>query len=577
MKQNIRLFRTSNSLWSKFLDSNPQFYREIRGKSKPKNIITAAALSVIVQFLLVIYCLGQLPDISNEQLQRGRYGVATYDNSIYYIKNELGHWIVNWQLWWLDLFIILSFIAIFTLLVAGTYMLVSDMVKETEKGTLNFIRLTPQSASSVLLGKILGVPILLYTAVALLLPLHLMAGLQSHIPVGLILIFYLTIAACCFLIYSLALFWSLLNIGIVGFKPWLASGLVAVFFWYSTVFLFHGHSDLDHFLALILIFNPGMMIGYLVDAAQFDYGKVFSFLSVDDLATLSFYGQTFWAKASVGISLMLINFGSWTYLCWSVLKRYFRNPDNTILSKTHSYWLTTWFIIVSLGFTLQKSFPYYRHNTNVFADNFIFLQVCLSLFSLCLIFALSPHRQNLHDWARYYYQANKQSSLWRELVLGENSPGIIAVALNLAIAIALITPSIFLILPQTEHHFFWGLVLSATNILLCCVIVQSTLTSKTRKRGAWSIVTLASITVLPLVFLGVFEVTIREMPVAWLFSFVPTMAAEYASASAIAFALCGQWLAILIVSLQFARKLKQAGASETKILMNRSNALKGGG
>ncbi|NJR44678.1 MAG: hypothetical protein HC775_02055 [Hyellaceae cyanobacterium CSU_1_1] len=56
MKQNIRLFSTPNSLWSKLLDSNPQLFREIQGKLKTRNMVIAAAIAAIAQFITVIFC-----------------------------------------------------------------------------------------------------------------------------------------------------------------------------------------------------------------------------------------------------------------------------------------------------------------------------------------------------------------------------------------------------------------------------------------------------------------------------------------------------------------------------------------
>ena len=479
MKQNIRLFRTPSSLWSKFLDSNPQFFREIKGKLKTRNVIIATALSVVAQFLAVIFLLGQFPDASPEPIQAGRYGVVTYDTIIYHIKDEFGHWLVNWQLWWLDLFITLSFISIFALLVVGSYMLIADLVKEEARGTLNFIRLTPQSAGSVLLGKIMGVPILLYIAIALIFPLHLVAGLQSRIPLNLILVFDLTVAASCSFIYCLVLLWSLLNIGMSGSKPWVATSLLGFMLLLSTAILLDGYSNLDHFLASLLIFNPGIVLSYLIDAAQFEYGKAFSFLSVEKLGTLSFYGQALWTKTSIGIGVIFFNFSLWTYWCWSILKRRFHNPEKTILSKVHSYWLTALFTVIALGFTLQKDFlsknafhyvagefSSFQHHLN---NNFFCLQIFLSLFSLGLVFALTPNRQTLHDWARYRHQKS-DNSLWKELVFGENSPSSVAVAINLAIAIAFIIPSMVVILAPSQRYLFWGFVLSATNIMLCAVV-----------------------------------------------------------------------------------------------------------
>ena len=554
--KNTRLHQSS--LWSRLLDSNPQLFREIKGKLKTRNVVIAAAVAVIAQFISVIYSLGQLPD-TDKTLRCGRYGLTllyneTRHGSRCYEINDYTKWAINWQLWWLDLFLTLSFIAVIALLVIGTYMLVADMVKESERGTLNFIRLSPQSAGSILAGKIIGVPILLYTAIAFLLPLHLTAGLQAHIPLSLVLTFDLTVVASCCFFYSVALFWSLLPLP-SGLKPWLASGCLAWLVMLSSTVLFNHHLDFDYFAAWALLFHPGVVLAYLVNASQLKFGSV-NFLSVDNLAELSFYGREIGNNAVIGIGLILGNFGLWTYWCWSVLQRRFQNPEQTILSKGHSYWLTGWFVTIALGFTLQQS-------NDGTLRNFYMLQVCLSIFGLCLIAALSPQRQALHNWMRYRHQKSRHS-LWYELVLGENSPSTVAIAINMAIAIAFITPSIFSILDPQQRYIFWSLLLSATSIMLVAVVVQIILTSKTRKRVALSTATVAAMMIIPPLCLGVAELTVRSAPTPWLFTFFTSGAVQYAADSSILLAIAGQWLAIALVSLQMTRKLKLAGASETR-------------
>jgi ABC-type Na+ efflux pump permease subunit len=59
------------------------------------------------------------------------------------------------------MFMSLSVFVLFIMLGVGTYMLISNLANEERRGTLNFIRLSPQSTLSVLGGKLLGVPILL--------------------------------------------------------------------------------------------------------------------------------------------------------------------------------------------------------------------------------------------------------------------------------------------------------------------------------------------------------------------------------------------------------------------------------
>ena len=574
MKRDIRL--NPHSLWENFLDWNPQLFRELKGKLKTRNVIIAAAISVIIQFVCVVNLLGDLPDLDPEGklgVQYGRYGMGhVYQSGMYdsqhlpYSKDLLDNWVINWQLLSLDLFIVLSIISIFALLVAGTYMLVADMVKEARQGTLNFIRLTPQSAGDVLLGKILGVPILLYTVIFLFLPLHTMAGINARIPLGLILSFDAVIVISCAFFYSLALLCSLLDFDRSGFKPWLISGVIGSVLFILTKSLFHGdYLKLDNPIGWLFLFNPGLVLSYLIDATHLPAHKV-DFLPTENLEQLLFYGRTFFTKATIGISFIIFNLSLWTYWSWSLLKRRYDNRDSTFLSKVQSYWLTGWFVAIALGFTLQSN------TQNVNSEYFIFLQVCLVIWGLGLIAGLSPHRQKLHDWARYRYQT-ANSSIWQELVFGKNSPSTVAVAINLAIAIAYIIPSIFIHLDRDKQHILWGLIISAGNIILCATIVQIILMLKTRKRAALSLITVASMVVVPPVCMGMAKIYLHDAPVAWMFSFIPTVAVEYVTMPTIALTLLGQWLAISVIGLQMSRQLKQAGASETKMLMTRTNVL----
>ena len=573
MKRDIRLSH-SHSLWD--LDWNPQLFRELKGKLKTRNVIIAAAISVVIQFVCVINLLSDLPNPDPQGklgVQYGRYGMGhVYGSGMYYrqhlpySKDLLDNWVINWQLLWLDLFIILSIISIFALLVVGTYMLVADLAKEESQGTLNFIRLTPQSAGNILLGKILGVPILLYTAICLFLPLHTVAGINARIPLGLILSFDAVIVASCAFFYSLALLCSLLNFGLSGFKPWLISGIIGSVLFILTTSLFHGdYLNLNHPLDWPYLFNPSLVLSYLIDATNLPDSKI-DFLPVENLQQLLFYGQPLWKSATIGIGLIIFNLSLWTYWSWSLLLRRFDNPNSTFLSKVQSYWLTGWFVAIALGFTLQSNSP---HVNSVY---FIYLQFCLGMWGLGLTAALSPHRQKLHDWARYRHQtANK--GIWQELIFGENSPSTVAVAVNLAIAIAYIIPSIFIHLDRGRQYVLWGFIISAGSIILCAVAAQIILMLKTRKRAALSMITVASIIIVPSVCLGMANIYWYEQPLAWLFSFVPTIAVKYVTMPTIALTILGQWLAISVIGFGMSRQLKQAGASETKMLLSRTNAL----
>ena len=574
MKQNIQVFPSPNSLWSKFLEANPQFFRELKGRFKTRNIIIAAAVSIATQFVTVMYLMSELPrvDRHGELINEyGRYalGNGTKSSSIY-TKDLLGNWVINWQLFWLDLFIALSVIGIFSLLVFGTYLLIADVVKEESRGTFNFIRLSPQSAGSILLGKILGVPILLYTGVLLMFPLHLAAGLSAHVPLTLIMGFDITILASCAFFYSLSLFLSLINTKLPGFKPWLIGGTIGFLLLVTTKGIFSNYLDLDHPFGWLFLFNPHLVLAYLIEATHLLSSKI-DFIPVNDLGELVFYGQTLWTKASWGIGFILFNLSVWTYWCWSILKRRFHNPETTLISKTQSYWLTGWLVVFAVGFSLQnidQNYTRYSFPSDLGAC-FLCLQFYLCVWGALLIAALSPQRQTLHDWSRYRHQVSKNGNiLWKELIFAENSPSTVALAINLAIATIYITPSIFLHLnPQEEGIIFWGFILTGVSVLFCGLVAQLMLMLKTRKRSVWSAITVISMVIVPPFALGFAGIEPHDLSQAWLFTLVPTFAIEHATTSAILIALFGQCLAISVAGFTMTKKLKQAGVSETKALL----------
>ena len=557
-----------NSMTNNLLDWNPQFFREIKGRLKQRNIILASILSLLTQLFIVIFYLGELPHAETEREQFSRYcfGFAEDYAQSHLCKTDLlGNWVINWQLLWLDLFICLSIISIFTLLVVGTYMLIADLTKEESKGTLNFIRLSPQSATSILIGKIFGVPIMLYGIILSALPLHFAAGLNAQIPVSLIFGFYGGLIASCAFFYSAAILLSLLNSSSVGFKPWLGSGTVFLFLFVMTGMVMD-NSVSNTVLDWLTLFYPGRVLPYLADATYLPHESV-SYLHKNQLTDLLFYGQSWWKNPGVGISLIIGNSLLWTYWLWQGLKRRFHNPTQTILSKQQSYWFTGWFVALALGFTLQTT---NRHNL---LPNFILLQCLLVLMFLGLMATLSPHRQTLHDWARYRHQQNKQSrGLWKELILGEKSPSTVAIALNIMIATVYILPSLFLFpFNQELSSVFWGLLISISIILLYALVAQLILLMKSPKRAIWASGSILALIIIPVLCLGVFGIEPSELPLPWLFTFLPVVGVESAKISTVMTAILGQWLAIALVSFQMTRQLRQAGASETKVLFSKAS------
>ena len=566
------------NLLVQFSEANPQLFREFKGRFKPRNILIAVVMSLLGQLLLVINFSGQLPVVPEpakfpavgSDVIRNRYctGVTQNYSLPTCIPDGLGGFSINWQLWSQDVFVWLSIFGIFALLVVGTHMLISDLSKEERCGTLNFLRLTPQSSLSILSGKILGVPILLYLVGFLALPLHWAVGLSAHIPLGLILGYYGVLGASCLFFYSLAVLFGLVctqQLG--GFQAWLGSGVLLMFLFVITKLTIDGGNIVNHYpIDWVMLFSPSIVLSSLTPITSV---PGFSSWRISSIENLKWFFLPVGASAWSAMGLMLLNYGLWTYWVWQGLKRCFHNPSGTLLSKQKSYWLTACFEVMILGFSLrpENSSDYPK---GLF-DSLTMLLVFNLLLFLGLIAALSPHRQAMQDWARYRHQqrTSRKGGVMQDLIWAEKSPALIAVGLNLAIAFAILLPWV-LLWPESEYKIpaLWGLLLNATLIFVYAAVAQLLLLMKTPKRAAWAAVTVGVLIVLPPIIFNVLSLTASVNPGVWLFSAFPWVAVEQTTGTAVFLAIIGQSLTVALLSIQLTRQLRKAGESATKALLS---------
>ncbi|MFB2976009.1 hypothetical protein [Microseira sp. BLCC-F43] len=324
-------------------DWNPQLLRELKGRLKPRNVIIAVVASLVAQFLLFVSFLNQhlntiyvdsnycrlRPNYEPYILQRDQINAQI--NSLYsnYGKNEQAinqlhiklskistilnkqcpEDALNMKLWWQDyapkLFLLISVIAIFALLVAGTFMLINDLSQEERRGTLNFIRFSPRSSASILVGKILGVPILVYLTVILAIPLHLWLGIMGQIPIGEIFSFYGVLVASCGFFYSAALLFSFVSYsGLPSLQSWLMSGAVLAFLCLTSLAKAINQNPTDW----IILFNHSWILPYLVYQKGREYVSSFP-LNYGDINQLQ------WFDLPLG--------AGWIYDCGIPAKLYF--------------------------------------------------------------------------------------------------------------------------------------------------------------------------------------------------------------------------------------------------------------
>ncbi|WP_017655569.1 hypothetical protein [Fortiea contorta] len=556
------------NLFNQIGDRNPQLLRELKGRLQPRNILLAIAISVFGQFLLFTNFQIQLPIsdlISNGFTHKYCTGAEKYG---YYtcLRDAFDHVIINWELWAQDIFISLSSIVCFTLLVAGCYLLISDLANEQKRGTLNFIRLSPQSSQSILLGKILGVPILLYLVIILTIPLHLWSGLAANIPLVSIFTFYAVLGITSVFYYSAALLFGLVGSWLGGFQPWLGSGVVLVFI-SVTHNLFFQEIPNEYPLVILRLFNPANLIPQV--KFGFDNFHWFAFPVGENFFTI------------MGFSLLVNMLG--IYGIWQSLQRCFIDSHANILSKRQSYLLTSGFVFITIGCANWQKLVWENSPTKyLLSENIACLLFLYFGLFLYLIAALNPHRQTLQDWARYrrIYAAQKHGygSLIQDLIWSEKSPGLLAIAINMMIpllALSLLTLLSHVSFTQ-KLSIIPTLVLGASLIILYAALTQLVLLIKNQNRVFWAAGVVSAAIILPLIIAAMFYSYSSNNSFLWLFSIVApisVMSPEGKSLSAMTLltAIFSYWTVSGLLIFQLTRRLRKIGESATKALSSQTS------
>ena len=542
---------------------NPQLFREIKGRLNISNLAIASAFSVSAQLLLFKSFNAQIPvpPPHGEYTNPTYHRFCTFDGAIrsasekQCVRDAFGNFVINWPMWWLEIFISLSILSVLALLVAGTYMLVSDLDKEERRGTLNFIRLSPQSAKTIFLGKILGVPILLYLATILAVPLHLYAGLAAQIPLNEILCFYIAVAASSALFYSTAMLFGLTTSWLGGFQPWLASAMAFVVFGISWLPLTRTAGDVLHFLSPLAILRYQL---FVVDKTDFDS-------LVENLDKLQWFYSPVGTNIASGLALSLLVCGTGTYWMWQGWQRRFPNPSATVLSKRQSYLLVICCQVIFLGFALQSDPPY---NANL-----ICLLILNLVMFLALIAALTSDRQSLYDWARYRKQlVPSNQKLWRrypllDLIWSDKSPAVVALTINFLSSVIILTP--WALLEKSENNGFGGVIFCLNLILIYAAITQLFLFTKTRNQEIWAACTVGSALLLPPLILSMLLLTPEKAPLLWLsLTFGGFWSSSVAaSGNTILLSILSQWSVLVLLNFKLRSQLKLAGESASKALL----------
>ena len=227
---------------------------------------------------------------------------------------------------------------------------------------------------------------------------------------------------------------------------------------------------------------------------------------------------------------------------------------------------------IGLGFSLQD-ISQHRHEHN-FLISMCLLQFALLIYFIGLIFALSPRRQALHDWARYRHQMGRKN-LGQELVFGENSPAVLAILLNVGIVALYLLPSFGLFInqdtPLSLEAACWTMATIGGMVIFYAAIAQLIALKTTKNQTIFVGITLMALMVGFPIALGFFNFTYSQtQPLfAWLFTpFSFVIFADGYNTQQVILGILGQWLAIALVSGQISSNLQLAGRSESYEILN---------
>jgi hypothetical protein len=546
-----------NKLIDKAGDWNPQLFRELKERLTLKHMGLAAGGSALIQGFVLFYFNSLIPVPIIENTKDGsskiaetysRYclgqGSNNYRSNDLCVLNSLGEFDVHWQHWWSDLFICLSWILPIGLILGSVYLLVADLVQEEKRGTLNFIRLSPQSAKTIFIGKILGVPSLVYLAAAVMLPFHLFAGIVAGGNMPLFAAWYLAIGSIWFLLSSAAVLYVLLG----GSQAILTVSAVAY-----------------------PVGIPLLAINYYAS------GTINRDVWLNDGITRNLPTWFWFPVAASAIWFYTFGIGcclAATYWVWQALERRYLNPTATVVSKFQSYQINLWLGIWFAGFAIPIALR--EMSLSEKAGLTISMAVVHFMALFALIPLLLPSKQALLDWSRYRREhvTHQHRSFWQrdliqDLIRNDKSPALLALAINIGMAIALWLPVGLITFTRETHgiRFVAGLCLGASLIMIYATIAHWVLFLNLKKRNLWLFAIVGAMMILPIGFALVIAHNSQPMGLAailLLFSPLAPVGILGLSGGSI-LATFGAQLALLAgLTRQFQRKLQVSGQSQSK-------------
>jgi hypothetical protein len=461
-----------------------------------------------------------------------------------------------WDQWWTNQFRILSWLIPLMLFINVVYTLIGDLLQEEKRGTFNFIRLSPRSSGSVLIGKILGVPLLGYVAILLVMPYHIVTSIAVKANLGFILSYYTIVLLMTIVLAS----WSALTAFLTSGSTFLGSNQMS-----SVPIVWTG-------ITLVFIW-PFFMFWNSQTVWREQADLFFGTGSTRNTVDLQWFALSMRDNNLVAHGFLILQLGIVLLILWRLIARRFYNPDTTVMSKRQSYFLAAYLNILTIGFFIRTDrltdSDAVISDWLVLGSSYVINWVLL----LGIALALSPKRQHLLDWVKYGAWRHQRQNydlpqLIQDLLWAEKSPATLAIVVNIVISQIPLwlfwqtqgrgsynAENLFMAGrsvtadPSVTSLRFWTIQGSLwLTILLYSLVIQLGKFLKTRNPDAWATGALAALIFLPGTVLRVLSLMPENYPALWLFFGSPWAAlAHIKEASTIVVALAAQMVVIGIL------------------------------
>ncbi len=494
---------TLNEWLDRIGDWNPQLLREIRGRLKFRTLIAVISISLLMQIVMILFFT---------QLTPG--GVCTgslRDPCIF----------VPWDRWWTNQFRILSWLMPLILFSNVVYTLIADLLQEEKLGTFNFIRLSPRSSGSILIGKILGVPMLGYITTLLFVPYHIITSIALKTNPFFLLSYYSIVLLMTLLLGSFAVLTACLNSSSTLLGSNQVSGLPIVI------------------TGITLIFVCPTFIFWNAQSIWRDQCELFLNSAAANL-NLQWFTLPITNNSLIAHIFLLFHVGIILALIWRLLARRFYNPDTTVISKRQSYFFTAYLNILAIGFFVRTEEIL---NNNQLIDWLVLgtFYVINWILLVGISLSVATKRQHLLDWSRYgawrHQQRSHSSYSWGQLVQdllwAEKSPAILAMIVNILISQIPLwlfwqvqmrggyNPNVGLFdtpASAVTSLRFWIVQGSLCfTVLIYSLVIQLGKFLKTRNPDTWAVGAVTCLIFLPGIVLRVLSILPEKHPAVWLF------------------------------------------------------------